>query len=239
MNLAPRISSLALGLAGIMAAATLVDAVAAQSRTLVGQSVANQSLRSQDRDPHLFYDMSIFAVDEARPRIFRPHDLVQIIVQERSDVSASQELETSKEYELDGRISSFPKLSLADIAQLQLMAGRTTNLPVVGIDLEREFAGEGEYSSENNFSTRITAEVMEVLPNGNIVVEARTSVRSDDEVSTIMVTGICRGEDVTAANTVLSNQIHDLRVEKRNEGRLPEASKKGLITQFFDLLFAF
>jgi flagellar L-ring protein precursor FlgH len=196
-------------------------------------------MRSQDRDPHLFYDLSIFAVDEARPRVFRPHDLVQIIVQERSRSSSSQELETSKEFELDGSIDAFPKLSLADIAQLQLMAGRTTDLPAVGIDLNNEFTGEGEYAREDDFSTRITAEVVEVLPNGNIVLEARTSVRNDDEVSVITVTGVCRGEDVTTTNTVLSNQIHDLRVDKRNEGQLPESNRKGIVTQFFEFLFAF
>jgi flagellar L-ring protein precursor FlgH len=223
----------------LLTAGLLATHAAAQSRTLVGQSVADHALRSQDRDPHVFYDLSIFAVDEARPRIFRPHDLVQIVVQERSESSSSQELNTNKEFTLDGSVNAFPRLSLADIAQLQLMAGRTTGLPAVDVELTKDFQGEGDYSSENQFTTRITAEVVEVLPNGNMVVEARTSVRSDDEVSTITVTGICRGEDVTTANTILSNQIHDLRVVKKNEGRLPEASRKGLVTQFFDFLFAF
>lgn len=227
-------------LVSAVAGVGLVDGPAvAQSRTLVGQSVATQPMRSQDRDPHLFYDLSIFAVNEGRPRVFRPHDLVQIIVQERSRSSSSQELETGKEFGLDGSISAFPQLSLSDIAQLQLMAGRTANLPEVGVDLGNEFTGEGEYSREDDFSTRLAAEVVEVLPNGNIVLEARTSVRNDDEVSVITVTGVCRGEDVTTGNTVLSNQIHDLRVDKRNEGRLPEANRKGIVTQFFEFLFAF
>ncbi|MHC4810461.1 MAG: flagellar basal body L-ring protein FlgH [Planctomycetota bacterium] len=212
---------------------------AAQSRTLVGQAVSRQVVDSGGREPHLLYDTSIFAVDGWRPRVFRKHDLVQVIVQEQAAVSNTQEMETGKEYTLDGGITAWPQLSLADIAQLQLFAGRTTGLPSVGVDLEKEFTSDGEYTSANRFTTRLTAEVIEILPNGNIVLEARTSVRNDSEVATITVTGICRGEDVTLANTILSHQLHDLQVERRSEGRLPEANKKGLVTQFFDLLFAF
>ncbi len=216
-----------------------VSLATAQSRTLMGQAVSRQVVDSGGREPHLLYDTSIFAVDGWRPRVFRKHDLVQVIVQEQAAVSNTQEMETGKEFTIDGSISAWPQLSLADIAQLQLFAGRTTGLPAVGVDLEKEFTSDGEYKSSNRFTTRLTAEVIEVLPNGNIVLEARTSVRNDSEVATITVTGICRGEDVTLANTVLSHQLHDLQVERQSEGRLPEANKKGLVTQFFDLLFAF
>ena len=52
------------------------------------------------------------------------------------------------------------------------------------------------------------------------------------------VTGVCRPEDVSPANTVLSNQIHDLSIEKVNHGELKKASEKGIIAQVFDAIFA-
>ncbi|MFK7960576.1 MAG: flagellar basal body L-ring protein FlgH [Phycisphaerales bacterium] len=217
----------------------LATPAAAQSRPLMSHVIDDRVSIAHDREPHYLQDNSLFALAEARPRIFRSHDLVQIIVQERSRSTSSQEVETSKESTIDGSISAFPSLNLADIAQLQLLGGSGTNLPRVGIDLERTFGAEGDYTRSDDFSTRITAEVVDVLPNGNLILEARTQVRNDDEVSTIMVTGVCRGLDITAGNTVLSNQIHDLQVDKRNEGPIKQANEKGLITRFFETLFAF
>ena len=81
--------------------------------------------------------------------------------------------------------------------------------------------------------------MIEVLPNGNLVLESRTFIKTDAEEATIKVTGVCRAEDVTAANTVLSSQIHDLVVEKVHEGELKKANEKGLLAKFFDAIFAF
>ena len=53
------------------------------------------------------------------------------------------------------------------------------------------------------------------------------------------MTGICRPEDVSPANTILSNQIHDLEVEKIHKGELKKANEKGIISKFLDFLFAF
>ena len=55
----------------------------------------------------------------------------------------------------------------------------------------------------------------------------------------MMLTGICRPKDVSPANTILSNLIHDLHIEKMHEGELAKAAEKGIIAQALDALFAF
>ena len=52
------------------------------------------------------------------------------------------------------------------------------------------------------------------------------------------MTGICRSQDVSPVNTVLSSQIYDLQFEKINSGELKKANEKGLITKIFDFFFA-
>jgi len=224
-----------------VAAAALLPATpaAAQSRSLLADRLASSIAPQPDREPHALRDSSLFAVPDAKPRIFRKHDLVQIIVREQTRAESTQELDAQKNYRLDGAITAWPSLDLADLLELRLRAGTTTPLPSVGVDLGRDFQGEGEYKREDDFSTRITAEVIEVLPNGNLVLEARTEIRTDEEVSRIKVTGTCRGEDVSSANTVTSSQIHDLRISKMHEGELREANKRGLIPRVIDFLFAF
>ncbi len=74
---------------------------------------------------------------------------------------------------------------------------------------------------------------------GSLVLEVRSHIKTDEEESTIKVTGICRPEDVTAANTILSNQLHDLKIEKMHEGELKKANEKGIIAKVLDTIFAF
>lgn len=181
---------------------------------------------------------SLFHVPPPEPRRFAVHDLVQIIVHETSRAKSTHELETEKEFNVNGRIDAFPDLNLEDLLSLRLFAGRTTALPELDATFGKEFTGDGEYERRDDLTGRISAEVIEVLPNGNLVLEARTVIRTDDELQEMKLTGVCRPDDVSLLNTVLSNQVHDLRIQKDHEGELREANRKGIIAQVFDLFFA-
>ncbi len=76
-------------------------------------------------------------------------------------------------------------------------------------------------------------------PNGVLVLEARARIEHDDELSTITLTGICRKEDVTADNTVLSTQIANKHTVVENSGALRATSTRGWIPKLLDLLRPF
>jgi flagellar L-ring protein precursor FlgH len=183
--------------------------------------------------------VSLFAIEPPKPREFMVHDLVQIVVRETSTAKSSSELDTKKEYELDGKIPAWPAFTLQDLLNLQIEAGSTTLDPALKLDFSKEFTGEGEYQRKDDLTARLTAEVIEILPNGNLVLEARTHIRNDEEEMTMRVTGTCRQEDVAPANTVMSNQLHDLKIEKVHQGELRRAGGKGLIAKVLDAIFAF
>ena len=176
---------------------------------------------------------------EPQPPTFQKHDLIQIVVRETSQAKSKQKLKSEKEYDLSGRISAWPDLNLRDLLDLRINAGRTTNLPELGLNFENEFNGKGDYERRDDFTARITAEVIEVLPNGNLVLEARSQIKMDEEVSTMKVTGTCSPESVSPANSVLSHNLHDLRIEKINTGELKKANQKGFISKILDAVFAF
>jgi flagellar L-ring protein precursor FlgH len=186
--------------------------------------------------PHALRAASRFAIAPAPPRIFHEHDLIEIIVRETSSAKSSQELETEKESKWKGAVSQWP-----DFQHLLsgLKAGGTDELPKVDLNFTKEFSGDGEYERRDDFTARLTAEVIEVLPNGNLILESRTRIKTDDEETMIKVTGICRPDDVTPVNSILSTQLHDLRVEKVNKGEIKKSAEKGIITKALDFLFAF
>lgn len=215
------------------------EPVAAQS-SLMARAYAHDVAKAElevDR-PHAMRAVSLFAIEQPEPRIFERHDLIQIIVREVSKAESSHELKANKDESLGAKVNAWPHFDLASMLQLQLEAGDTTGLPELDVEASKEFKGKGDYDREDEFTARLTAEVIEVMPNGNLVLEARTFIKQDNEESTMKVTGMCRPEDVTPANTLLSNQIHDLRVEKINTGDLKNVNEKGIIAKVFDAVFA-
>lgn len=69
--------------------------------------------------------------------------------------------------------------------------------------------------------------MIDVKPNGNLVVEARESRTSDKEVTTMVLSGTCRAEDITKNNTIQSAQLADLTVRIEHEGNVKESGEKG------------
>ncbi len=195
--------------------------------------------RSDADEPHALRDVSMFAVASPESREFQKHDLIQIVVRETSRVDTRHQLDAEKEYSIDGSIPRWPDLSLRDLLDLSIDAGRTTGRPELELDFNKGFSGNGRYRRQDDLTARLTAEVIEVLPNDSLVLEARSHIKTDEEEATIKVTGICRPEDVTVANTILSNQLHDLKIEKMHEGELKKANEKGIIAKVLDTIFAF
>ena len=183
---------------------------------------------------------SYTAVLMPEPREFKVHDLVTIIVRESASASSTSGLETNKEVELDGSIDAFPSFQLKDLLELQLNPSTMDDgSPQVKLGMENEFEGEGEYSRRDDVTLRITAQVVDIKPNGNLALEAVKHIKNDKEELEIRLTGYCRSEDVTVDNTVLSTQMHGLRLEKQHKGELRNASKKGVLTKILEFLFNF
>ncbi len=183
--------------------------------------------------------VSYTAVALPEPRQFAVNDLVAIIIQESVSNSSDQSLETSKETTIEGEISDFPRLSLSDLIQLQLRASGNANPPKVGLEFTKEFEGEGATSRKDTYSGRMQARIIDVKPNGTLVLEARKYLKSDKEMLEMILTGTCRAEDITAANTIQSSELYDLRLIKNHDGELRKATKKGLFTKLFEFLFNF
>jgi len=212
------------------------------SSSLMVQAVAGQAGQASGAltvDDHGLRQVSMFAIAPPQIRKFQKHDLIQIVVRETSLAKSSHDLKTEKEYGIDGQVKAWPDLRLSDLIDLQINAGRTTNLPKLDVDFNKDFEGKADFERRDDLTARLTAEVIEVLPNGHLLLEARTHIQIDDEEATMMVTGICRAQDVTPANTILSNQIHDLEIEKVHKGELRNATQKGIIAKVLDTIFAF
>ena len=216
-------------------------AVAACATPALAQSYMLRAITLSETESQLaersISGVSMYSVAEAPPRAFNSHDLITILVDESSEASSSQVLETEKQADARLRLNSF--LDPIELMQLRLRTSDTTNLDIFNATADRQFEGEGDYQRRDQFTARITAEVIEVKPNGNLVLQASRRIKTDDEERVMLLTGVCRQEDITEQNTVLSSQIANFELLQENEGEVRKAARKGLLTRIFDAIFSF
>jgi flagellar L-ring protein precursor FlgH len=103
----------------------------------------------------------------------------------------------------------------------------------------RNLKGEAKLERSDTFLARITAEVVDVKPNGTFAVQARKLIKKDDEEQEFILTGICRGGDVTPDNTVLSSQVYNLQLITNHKGAVRDTTKRGLIPKLLDFINPF
>ncbi|WP_291994530.1 flagellar basal body L-ring protein FlgH [Candidatus Accumulibacter sp. ACC003] len=94
-------------------------------------------------------------------------------------------------------------------------------------------AGKGDAAANNVFTGFITVTVIEVLPNGNLLVSGEKQVAIGHGQEYIRLSGIVNPYFVNAANTIPSSQIADARIEYKESGTISEAQIMGWLARFF------
>lgn len=145
----------------------------------------------------------------------RPGDLVTVLISESQDVSNEESTGVSKERALAYQLLNFDVLPDA-----------FSTLPRLDAESSHELGGSATLSKRGTFQARLTAMVVDVLPNNNLVVSGRREVRVDGEVKLIEFSGVVRKYDISAANTVASELVADARVSYTGNGPLTNASQR-------------
>jgi flagellar L-ring protein FlgH len=117
--------------------------------------------------------------------------------------------------------------------------GAAAAASVTGALGTRKFDGKGTTQRTSSVTARITARVVEVLPNGDLRVEALKLVRINKETEQLALTGIVRQKDLASDNSVETISIGDLRVEFNGKGIASADNGPGWLFKFFEKISPF
>jgi flagellar L-ring protein precursor FlgH len=163
-------------------------------------------------------------------RAQRPGDVLTIVVIEDSKVTNAAATSLSKATVDKAQISAL------DLPNHVFPLDAT---PKVDANSTRTFDGKGAYELSGSMQTRLTAVVMEVLPNGNLVVEGSRVLKSVDDTVTVRIAGIVRPIDITADNTVSSASLAEAKITFANSGPIARSSRHGWLNRLIDFIWPF
>ncbi|QJW45996.1 flagellar basal body L-ring protein FlgH [bacterium BFN5] len=99
------------------------------------------------------------------------------------------------------------------------------------------FKAQGSLNNTNKVTGRVTVQVIEVKPNGNLIVSGTQTIKQNGEEQRITITGNVRPYDVTPDNTVLSSYVADAQIKIDGKGPISNKQRQGILTQIFNFVF--
>ncbi|AXC10419.1 Flagellar L-ring protein FlgH [Acidisarcina polymorpha] len=158
------------------------------------------------------------------------HDVISVVVSESLSASTDGTVKNSRASNMSSAISSLFG-SLAVNNRLQNLFNQTSSS---GLN------AQGQSVSNSNLATTLGGEVVEVLPNGMLVIQAVRQVTFSQQTQTIRLRGVVRPEDVSALNQVPSTAITNLELEVAGKGIINDYTyRPNFIVRLFQRLLVF
>ncbi len=232
---------MSLATAMLMGCATADKEPLVKGTTTMRPAVVN----AQPSNAGSLFPTSAAAASQFRPLFEDPRarnvgDTLTITLNERTTANRSSNASAEKTAAADvaadlsslsnigGVVKGLPGAGLArSITNRAIAAGNAAN--GLSADSTLEFEGKGSSSAQNAFTGTITATVLEVLPNGNLVVAGEKQVAVSSEEEVIRVSGVVNPADLIR-NAVTSSKMADLRLEYRGRGFGDDANSPGWLT---------
>ncbi len=176
---------------------------------------------------------SLFSPRRAR----RVGDMVTVLVVQETTADSKARTSLKKKNE--------SKAGIAALFGLETAVANLPNLPGGGptLDLdakaENTFDGSGGTNREGSLYGKITARVIQVLPNGHLVIAGRQAVKINNEVEVLGLRGIVDPRSILADNTILSTSIADARIEYGGTGVVSGKQRPGWLSRILDVISPF
>jgi flagellar L-ring protein FlgH len=177
---------------------------------------------------------SIYQPDTARlslyedRRAFFVGDTIAIVIEEKTSASKKSSGNAARNGTTD--------ITVPTVSGVPFKTFQGTNIEATSA---QKFSGSGDASSNNLFSGSLAVTVIEVYPNGNLLVSGEKQVTINQGTEFIRFSGVVNPVNVTSSNTVSSTRVADARIEYRGNGYINEAQTMGWLSRIFMTVWPF
>ena len=196
---------------------------------LVATVLGAAMLASFARDASAAETTSLWAQDEGQRytnrKAMHVGDLITVLVEESSAGSNTSSLRTKKESKFDAEGGP----GKGPLSFIPLFSAKT--------NAKDELTGNGAVSLAGQLSTKLTVQVIEIRPGGQLVVEGSRMVEVNGEEDKFTLHGVVRPEDIRADNTVASTYLAEARISYAGDGAVHHAAKRGIFQRILSWIF--
>ncbi|MBC3929599.1 flagellar basal body L-ring protein FlgH [Undibacterium sp. CY21W] len=185
------------------------------------------SLPAQSAKPHKEINGAIFQsasyrplYEDAKPRMVG--DVLTISISERTSAAKGSASSSSKSSGLSLAAPTVFGVKSSTTAQLGLSTNGSS-----------KFDEKGAETASNSFTGTIAVTVIDVLPNGNLLVSGEKQLAFDKGAEFVRFSGVINPQTIAAGNVVPSTQVADARFEYRSTTRIDKAEANSMLTRFF------
>ncbi len=164
------------------------------------------------------------------PREIQKYDIITVRVDEKSTVTSKGSMDRKRNGTFDAQVKSwFTQHGLTAKA-----SSPSGGEPSASVSLDSQLKAEAEVKSSDGLSFTISAMVLEIRPNGTLVIEGHRRLKVNDENWELKLTGTIRKEDVPPNNLVTSDKIADLDLSKTEAGDVRDGYNRGWFLKAYD-----
>jgi flagellar L-ring protein precursor FlgH len=96
---------------------------------------------------------------------------------------------------------------------------------LIGLSSADASDGKGVITRSETINLTVAAVVTGVLPNGNLIIQGRQEVTTNNDLRELTVSGIVRPEDISSSNTIKHTQIAEARISYAGRGDIARVQK--------------
>jgi flagellar L-ring protein precursor FlgH len=156
-------------------------------------------------------------------------DIITIIIQENNGATRQNNTTTAKKTSVNAALASL--FYAPSVSGLLTKKG---TLPTMAYTSDSEFNGGGSINNNETITAQMAVRVVDVLPNGNMIIEGNLHTAFSGEKQDAVLRGTVRPDDVTSNNTLLSYNIADASIQFISKGTITDSQRKGWFTRVWE-----
>ncbi|MCG8587115.1 MAG: flagellar basal body L-ring protein FlgH [Pirellulales bacterium] len=163
-------------------------------------------------------------------RTFQLEDIVFIRVDIKAEFHSDAILKRDKDASVDASLLDWVKFDGWSLKPAPQRDGD----PTVRGELDKEYNAKGRLNQRDRIAFNIAARVVDIRPNGHLVLESHRTIRNNNEIWDASLSGIVRPDDIDQGNMVMSERVSELRIDKRERGTIRDSYRRGWITRMIE-----
>ena len=185
-------------------------------------SLMHRDLPNDGRE--LTLQTTSFLYQHAEPvRVLKLNDIVRVKVVESAKTNSEANINRRKQYQLQAQLIDWIKFDNGDL-ELNPNSGGD---PAINAVYQGQGQARANLNTAEGLQFTIAARIVDIRPNGHLVIEAHSSVRNNDEIWDQSLSGIVPPERVDPKGEVRSEDIAELMVDKRERGHVRDGYRRG------------